>query len=240
MNELENDDELLLLELERRDGIYSFIFHEMEDHQQQKPEEKEFKEEEQTLVETNPIENTDITVKLSKIERKLDVIMPSVSTPPANNKSQTNGCLFANDITKPLAYNGYNGTKTLNASDIWKTWQPTAAANTQILPFNFQFQMPITTYGSFKNPAMNKPWGVRKAKPSFSHVYAPLVRNRRHKLKETAEYKSFEENLTKVADLRHLFPLDPDVYAPFAKTKVEETKSAKACGVIVENINCLK
>lgn len=239
MNKLEYDDELLLLELERRDGIYSFIFHELEDHQTE-TKEINFKDE-QTLFESSLKENNDSNnVNLSKVERKLDVVMPSASTPPpANIKSQTTACLFANESSKPLTHAGHN-TKALNPNEMWKSWQSSAAVNSQLLPFNFQFQMPGPNYCTFKNPSIVKPWGIRKAKPTFSHVYEPLVRNRRHKLKETPEYKSFGEHPTKVADLRQLFPLDPDAYAPFTKINLEGVKTTKSCGVIVENVNYLE
>lgn len=200
MDLFESDDELLLMELERRDGIYSFIFHELEANILPNDFEKNHNQMENNIdkaigfrdfLNENQLPSNDVTSQLEKA-------------------APTTSCTSVVATGK----NSYSlGDRFLN-----KTSQD-FRANRQT---NLNFQFPLSAANSpFQQFCTLHTFSVRRPKTPFSQLYSPLVRNRRHKLKEAKEYNNFMDNITQVADLRALFPLDPDVHAPF-QTKREK------------------
>ncbi|XP_065363558.1 uncharacterized protein LOC135956885 [Calliphora vicina] len=224
MDSLPNDDELLLMELERRDGIYSFIFHELEANKFQ----------------TNKPENqhkNNIHENHKKWQPKCEEV-PTTSTAKSPLLSATSTFLTTSNSSKPYSYAScFIKNSTI---DLDKTW-PHSQSKTPV-NLNFQFQMPFSAaaYPSFQQLCSLRTLHVRGAKPSFSHIQTPLVRNRRHELKETPEYKNFMNSFTKVADLRELFPLDPDVHAPFAELRDNARTISKSSGLMVKATKFLK
>ncbi|XP_037809458.1 uncharacterized protein LOC119602164 [Lucilia sericata] len=204
MDVLPNDDELLLMELERRDGIYSFIFHELETNKLQTEEQHKIKE-----------NNTSAMLNESHIKWELKSEITTKKTPLLTatlNSSQ------------PYAYAdwGFKNSTTVFSN----SWHHTQATK--------------TAYPSFQQVCSLRSLNVRRAKSPFSHIHTPLVRNRRHELKETEEYKNYMDGITKIADLRQLFPLDPDVHAPFAEDSEEDVRNSKPRRLVVKGSQFLK
>ncbi|KAM7350136.1 uncharacterized protein ACRADG_008799 [Cochliomyia hominivorax] len=193
MDLLTNNDELLLMELERRDGIYSFIFHELENHENNQ----------QTENQTNLHPKTESGSSLGKSTLTCNSIELEFSSERLSRNSSRN---------------------------VYKTWLPSQ----ELQQLNLNYQIP-----SFQQICSLRSLTVRRAKSPFSHIQAPMVRNRRHKLKETKEYRNFMSDITKVPDLRDLFPLDPDVHAPFLD-KSEKEGNRRSNESEVKKLDCLK
>lgn len=219
MDILQNDDEFLLKELERRDGIYSFIFKELEASKFQSELEEKSHQIKADMPENKECQwiindlNTRQTVEKSLISSATACI----GTPCSSKTS----LLYGDAIVK------------YSVKNFQESWQSN---------FNKQFQRSFKTSSfppSFQQFDCLHSLNVRKAKSPFPHIHAPLVRNRRHEFKETKEYKNFMNGSTQVADLRELFPLDPDVHAPFKELK-ENVREAKFGGLLAKDQKCLK
>ncbi|XP_054730238.1 uncharacterized protein LOC129239007 [Anastrepha obliqua] len=273
-------DELMLKELERRDGIYSFIFHELD---VPKPDTPTPNTSPDKLVDVNYITTTTIattttTTIIDEVNANTDSDSSSLSDelkikaetifkqrsqfdcPTSTNTAAT--------ATKTIVFSVPATTSFINTFPIIKGTGSTATttgATTIIVPSLFAaspLTTPSTTAAStaingvnatlpyfpsslsgigmrsyheylktwhppsslvYDNPKLytymaNCGFRVRVPTPRFSHISAPLVRNRRHALKQTPEYKQITDSkkYAHVADLRALFPHDPDVHAPFA------------------------
>ncbi|XP_037936442.1 putative uncharacterized protein DDB_G0282133 [Teleopsis dalmanni] len=111
------------------------------------------------------------------------------------------------DLEKPLN----NPLKTLTTpKDVGSNH------SNSLKPFSFE---PVNMYTySSKNYDMQ----LRDPHVRFSHITEPLVRNRVHPLKETAQYKFGNMLRREPPDLRNLFPHDPDVHAPFVRKPKRE------------------
>lgn len=199
MDSLQNDDELLLMELERRDGIYSFIFHELENNT-----EVELKKENQFDLKATKQIKTEILT--NKNEPKT---YHPTNTIEISLKSEMSSLL-----PNPANFSGFNQTKSSKASsqDSFSLTKVCISRQNTKPESSLNF---IQQMSSIQQLCSLRALNVRRAKSPFSYLHEPMVRNRRHKLKETKEYKNFMQNITKVADLRELFPMDPDVHAPF-------------------------
>ncbi|XP_011179889.1 uncharacterized protein LOC105210554 [Zeugodacus cucurbitae] len=275
-------DELMLKELERRDGIYSFIFHELEVPKAETPTasispvkliDRSYGATKAPTTNGNEIsDNTDSSngTDNNNASDKYKIRTETVLIQRSNVICHSNSTLTATATkTKTMIYTAPTTTTLINTSPNNKS--PTAAepatsssAMPIILPSIFT-TTPLSTTTACTTPITNgnvlppaacfpslsginmrsyhehfKTWHppatlvydnpklyaymancgfrVRLATPRFSHISAPLVRNRRHALKETPQYKRMSEMCmcAPVADLRALFPLDPDVHAPFA------------------------
>lgn len=225
-----DNDELMLKELERRDGIYSFIFHELE-----APRENFIKEENKILPSTSPMVNRQVFAFNESSE--LPIQSPSVSVPPLSTYNNdhlsevSNPFLQTPMITLPTVrqsnednslqkISSFGAPKlTMCNNDYLKAWRPASSL----------------FYDCTKacNYVSNRTFRVRIPMPRFSHISAPLIRNRRHALKETADYKNCKMCTMGVPDLRSLFPNDPDVHAPFNELSNMHEKSG---GVITPSI----
>ncbi|XP_039961557.1 uncharacterized protein LOC120775437 [Bactrocera tryoni] len=274
-------DELMLKELERRDGIYSFIFHELEVPKAETPtasispdklidrnheaaktpamSENEVSADNNNATDSNnPSDKFKIRTETVLIQRS-NVICHSNSTLTAT-ATKTKTMIYTAPTTTTL-----NNTPPSNKSPMETAMATSTNATPTMLPSLFTTTpLTATTYATpftngnvlppaacfpslsginmrsyhehfktwhppptlvYDNPKLyaymaNCGFRVRLATPRFSHITAPLVRNRRHALKETPQYKRMSElsMCAPVADLRALFPLDPDVHAPFAAT----------------------
>ncbi|XP_017477960.1 PREDICTED: uncharacterized protein LOC108367776 [Rhagoletis zephyria] len=281
-------DELMLNELERRDGIYSFIFHELEVPRAETPT--------RCIAPANIIDHNYIKTKTTagtadegninadtvhsnslpdelKIKTEAVFIQRSQMDDTASNIMTT---AAAAATTKTLTYSSSTATTSFISTipvirSLTPTTASTSAATTIIVPSLFAAS-PLTTPPSttaandiggtlpcmsslsgvsmrsyheylktwhpppslvYNNPKLysymaNCGFRVRVPTPRFSHISAPLVRNRRHALKDTPKYKRMSELFlcAPVADLRALFPHDPDVHAPFAVAAVAATAAA--------------
>ncbi|KAI9590222.1 uncharacterized protein LOC119644573 [Glossina fuscipes] len=223
-------DELMLKELERRDGIYSFIFHELE-----APRENFIKEENKILPPTSPTVNRQTFAFNESSELPIQspsVHLPALSTsnnsdhlPDVTNVFQTPTITLptvrqSNEENSLQKMPSFGAPKlTMCNNHYLKAWRPASSL--------FYDCTKICNYVS------NRTFRVRIPMPRFSHISAPLIRNRRHALKETADYKNCKMCTIGVPDLRSLFPNDPDVHAPFNKLSNMHEKSG---GVITPTI----
>ncbi|XP_036234388.2 uncharacterized protein [Bactrocera oleae] len=274
-------DELMLKELERRDGIYSFIFHELEVPKAETPTASispaklidrshgairtpvtseyevsadnnnandnsnasdKFKIRTETVLiqRSNVICHSNSTLTATATKTKTMIYTtPTTTTPnntPPSNKSPMTTATATSSSATPTMLPSLFTTTPLTT-----TTCTTPLTNGNVLPpaacfpnlsginmrsyhehFKTWHPPPTLVYDNPKLYAYmaNCGFRVRLATPRFSHITAPLVRNRRHALKETPQYKRISEMCmcAPVADLRALFPLDPDVHAPFATT----------------------
>ncbi|XP_011290679.2 uncharacterized protein LOC105261527 [Musca domestica] len=207
-----SSDELFLKELESRDGIYSFIYHELETTTTRNLEMTENdKSRGSCLLETSNCTGKQdhqqfIIYQIEEANTEDILTTPDGINIPENNISETTEKTTTNIST--FSINNSISTETLqlkqtSSLELWKTWYPPFGLS----PCRFAGQPQLFS----KN---NKDFRIRHATPRFSHITVPMVRNRRHRLKETSEYKKFPiEGYT--PDLRSLFPHDPDVHAPF-------------------------
>ncbi|KNC26495.1 hypothetical protein FF38_08569 [Lucilia cuprina] len=217
MDVLPNDDELLLMELERRDGIYSFIFHELEANKLQTEEQHKIKESNKNLMFNEHLIKWELKSEITTKNTPLLSTTLNSSQPHA----KTDECIK-------------NSTTIFNNS--WHRMQATKSLNSN-LPYQVHFSAPA--YPSFQQVCSLRSLNVRRAKSPFSHIHTTLVRNRRHELKETAEYKNYMDDISKIADLRDLFPLDPDVHAPFAEDS-ENVRNSKSSRFMIKGSQFLK
>ncbi|XP_036345199.1 uncharacterized protein LOC118754432 [Rhagoletis pomonella] len=282
-------DELMLNELERRDGIYSFIFHELEvpraetptrciapakiiDHNYIKTRTTAGTADEGNI-NADTVHSNSLPNEL-KIKTEAVFIQRSQMNDTASNITTT---AAAATTTKTLTHSSSPATTSfINTIPAIRSLTPTtastSAATTIIVPSLFAAS-PLTTPPSttaandiggtlpcmpslsgvsmrsyheylktwhpppslvYNNTKLysymaNCGFRVRVPTPRFSHISAPLVRNRRHALKDTPKYKRMSELClcAPVADLRALFPHDPDVHAPFAVAAVAVAAAAE-------------
>ncbi|XP_073831870.1 uncharacterized protein [Musca autumnalis] len=218
-----SSDELMLKELESRDGIYSFIFHELETTpatttRQKMADSSSSSSRASCFIETpNAVGNYDhqqfviyhIEEATAENITETSNTIKSENNTTATTNAPTSTNTFSNSLSPLNSTGGTFEVMKTTSVEFLKTWHPPS-----LLSFTCRFsQQPPQLFGCYSN---NNNFRIRNATPRFSHVTVPLVRNRRHPLKDTPEYKKFPiENYT--PDLRLLFPHDPDVHAPFAK-----------------------
>lgn len=205
MDTLTIEEELLLMEMERRDGIYSFIFHELENNDNKLNEKTNV----ESHLDIHAIKQ--INTEMVTTEKPATYEQPNIVGFSLKSKRS----YLTSDFTT------YNQPKT-TTSVFQDSFSLNKISNSQLnirskssLNFMHQKTRPVSSLNFMQQFCSFPSINVRRAKSPFSYLHEPMVRNRRHKLKETKEYKNFMRNLTKVADLRDLFPLDRDVHAPF-------------------------
>uniref|UniRef100_A0A1I8P0Z2 Uncharacterized protein n=1 Tax=Stomoxys calcitrans TaxID=35570 RepID=A0A1I8P0Z2_STOCA len=230
-----SSDELMLKELERRDGIYSFIFHELEATTEKKNE-RRFNEKRPESGCNGVNSNSNVTIeskaKLEHIQVNGSHHKQIISYESTRSQEQTKltlgnikleGIPTSNPSTIPKSLDSSNTMSSWNplytsncyengmitqSSEFWRAWH---SSNLNSSSCRFPEQLNLL------NVCPKQTFGIRNATPGFSHIAVKLERHRKHPLKETPEYKKWFDSPTngKIPDLRSLFPYDPDVHAPF-------------------------
>lgn len=190
-----SNDELMLKELERRDGIYSFIFHELESTKCTKGQLASYEQNahHHLLHSFEDINNYNSCTSSSSISEQ--------QQQPGEHFSVNNNATMSSDKIQSIVVSTEPILSTTHFHDYLKPWNP---------PPSLVYDHP-QLYAFMANCGFR----VRAPPPRFSHVTAPLIRNRRHALKDSPEYKRYGVCLINTPDLRKLFPHDPDVHAPF-------------------------
>lgn len=222
-----SNDELMLEELGRRDGIYSFIFHELDSKSPTSSSEQCLLSEDIDLIKKDlqSVKEDDISKKnleyfmlhknkdIAEKEKDLKSFETIVAAPPHLVIPTTRNDIMCNytamgSSTSSTYVNSQYSPFYGNGSDRAPLWESTT--------------VPLIYDCNISNVS-NQLFRLRSRCPSFSHYTEPLVRNRRHALKDTAEYKiSVKQKIQnlEISDLRHLFPNDPDVCASYMEKKV--------------------
>ncbi|XP_067636912.1 mucin-2-like [Eurosta solidaginis] len=275
-------DELMLNELERRDGIYSFIFHELEVPKVDTPTTSIPKSKLINSNYTTTTTNTFTTTTTFTTEDKSNASIDNNTNSNVYNnqdndsfpdalKIKTESRLMQHittnttaittitvatttttlTFTSPVTTSFINTFPSATCAAVTATTiivpslfttsplptstQSTLGGNTCLPSFSGMSMRSYHDYLKtwhpppslvYDNPKLyaymaNCGFRVRVPTPRFSHITTPLVRNRRHALKETPEYKGMYDSTcmcAPVPDLRDLFPHDPDVHAPFEMT----------------------
>lgn len=212
-----SNDELMLEELGRRDGIYSFIFHELDSktptdkHECILSEDIDLIKMDLQSIKVEDIGKTYADNLLYRSKDKLkrsDVDSKWLETMPAAPPHLVMP-------TKKKINHSYNSLGSSSSSKYFRTSiSPYFGCDNNKLPYYESAAVPLI-YDCSSAQYANKLFQIRAPAPSFSHYTEPLIRNRRHILKETSEYKNSFKKHWEIPDLRRLFPLDPDVHAPF-------------------------
>lgn len=248
-----NNDELMLEELGRRDGIYSFIFHELDAKNETDHPGVLVSDRPETLVSRNfgldlmnvGAQNALVTNKYRKDQNK----MTSQRNKNVNVKRETKTKWFESVAAAPPHLvmpsrhefiRNYTAIASSSAKYLNTPFSPYYNSQNNRIPFwEPTSTAPLMDNGDPSDVPPNHLFRVRPPCPSFSHYSAPLIRNRRHALKETTAYKNtFKRQFaaSEIPDLRHLFPHDPDVHAPFIELGITCNAAATANNTIPEAV----
>uniref|UniRef100_A0A1A9UE84 Uncharacterized protein n=1 Tax=Glossina austeni TaxID=7395 RepID=A0A1A9UE84_GLOAU len=199
------------------------------------PRENFIKEENKILPSTSPTVNRQVFA-FNELPSELPIQSPSVSLPALSTSNNDHLSEVTNFLQTPITtlpmVRQSNEDNSLQRMSSFGAPKLTMCNNDYLKPWR-----PASSlfYDCTKtcNYVSNRTFRVRIPMPRFSHISAPLIRNRRHALKETADYKNCKMCTIGVPDLRSLFPNDPDVHAPFNKLSDMHEKSG---GVIIPSI----